>query len=89
MRALTPSTPGGINVAERDPKELRHTRLLDPSQFQGAIEMNVYANKIATVSFVKNELIGIIIESAVLSQAQRQVFEMLWNVASELKDLKK
>jgi len=83
MRAITPNTPAMAMVKERDAHELRHTRLLDPTQFTVGVEINIYGNKVAAVSVVENELVGIIIESQVLAQAQKQIFEIMWNAAKE------
>lgn len=85
MRAVTPDTPSMANIKQRDAVELRHTRLLDPSQFTAAVEINIYGNKVSAVSVVENELVGIIIESKILALAQRQLFEILWNNAKEPK----
>lgn len=83
MRAITPATPAMAIVKERDTKELRHTRLLDPSQFTAGVEINIYGNKLSIVSVVENELVGIIIESKVLALAQKQIFEILWTSSKE------
>lgn len=81
MRAIIPATSEGVDVARRDPQELRETRLLSPDEFTEPVEVNIYGNKIAAVSFVENELIGVIIESTVLANVHRQLFELLWRTA--------
>jgi len=84
VRALTPATPGGVEVAERDKKELRHTRLLDVDSFTEPVEINIYGNKTSFVSLIENELVGAIIESKVFTAAQRQIYEILWKNAKGL-----
>lgn len=83
MRAIIPATPEGLEVAARDAQELRETRLLEPDDFTEPVEVNVYGNKISAVSFVENELIGVIIESKVLANVHRQMFELLWHSAKK------
>lgn len=83
MRAIIPATPEGLQVAARDKDELRETRLLEPGDFTEPVEVNIYGNKITAVSFVENELIGVIIESAVLANVHRQLFELLWRSAQK------
>lgn len=85
MRALTPATPGGFAVAGRDKTELRQTRILKPEQFSEQVEMNIYKNKVALVSLVEKELIGMITESSVFANMHRQIFEMLWSLAKPMK----
>jgi len=81
LRAIIPSTPEGLRVAARNAEELRETRLLDPSDFTEPVELNIYGNKVSAVSFVEKELIGVIIESQVLANVHRQLFELLWRSA--------
>jgi len=85
MRAIIPATPEGLKVATRDDKELRETRLLAPDDFTEPVEVNIYGNKVSAVSFVENELIGVIIESEVLANVHRQMFELLWRNAKKQK----
>ena len=81
LRGLIPATPEGLKVAARNSSELRETRLLEPGDFTEAVEVNIYGNKISAVSFVENELIGIIVDSKVLANVHRQLFELLWRAA--------
>jgi len=83
MRALIPATPEGLQVAARNAEELRETRLLAPNDFTEPVEVNIYGNKISAVSFVDDELIGVIIESRVLANVHRQIFELLWRSAGK------
>ena len=82
MRSIIPATVEGLKTAERDPEELRETRILEPNEFTEPVEVMIYGHKIAAVSFVENELIGVIIESAVLASVHRQLFEVMWKYAS-------
>lgn len=84
LRGIIPATPEGLQVAARNAEELRETRFLEPGEFTEPVEVNIYANKVSTVSFVENELIGVIIESVVIASVHRQLFELLWRTAREI-----
>ncbi len=81
MRGLIAATPEGLQVAARDSEELRELRLIDPQDFTELVELNIYGNKVSAVSFVENELIGVIIDSKVFANVHRQLFELLWRHA--------
>jgi len=83
LRGLIPATPEGLKVAARNAQELRETRLLEPDDFTEPVEVNIYGDKVSAVSFVENELIGVIIESKVLANVHRQLFELLWRGAKK------
>jgi len=83
MRSIIPATPEGLLTSARDVQELRHTRVLDPSEFTEPVELMVYGDKVSTVSFVENELIGVIIQSKVLATVHREMFEVMWKAARE------
>jgi len=81
MRSIIPATKEGLVTAERDPQELRQTRILDPEEFTEPVELMVFGDKVAAVSFVEDELIGVIIESSVLATVHRQMFEVMWKAS--------
>ncbi len=83
MRAIIPSTEAGLKVAARDNDELRTTRTISKDSFTELVEVNIYGNKIAAVSLVDDELIGVVIDSKVLANVHRQIFELLWANAAE------
>jgi hypothetical protein len=85
MRSIIPATPEGLLTSNRDAQELRQTKVLDPSQFTEPVELMIYGDKVSAVSFVENELIGVIIESSVLATVHRQMFEVMWKAATERK----
>lgn len=83
MRSIIPATVEGLKTAQRDPEELRQTRILNPNEFTEEVELMIYGNQVAAVSFVENELIGVIIESSVLATVHRQMFEVMWKVSKK------
>jgi len=84
MRSIIPATAEGLEVSRRDKEELRETRTVNPADFTEPVEINIYLDRVATVSFVEGELIGVIIESKVLANVNRQMFELLWKQAKKL-----
>lgn len=83
MRALATDTEYHRQIVARDKAELRQTRLLDKDLFTQDVEINIYGNKVAMISFVEDEFVGIIIESKVFALGHRQMFELLWGMAEK------
>lgn len=84
MRAIATTDDYSVQLAARDKDELRQTRYLDEALFTQDVEVNIYGNKVAMISFVEGELLGIIIESKVFAAGHRQMFELLWKLAREI-----
>jgi len=85
MRSIIPATEEGLKTALRDPEELRETRTVAPDELREPVEINIYGNKVSVVSFMEDELIGVIIESKVVAAIHRQMFEVMWKNASPLR----
>lgn len=83
MRALVTDTPYHRKIVERDKVELRRTRLLEHELFAQDVEINIYGDKVAMISFVENELVGVILESKVFAAGHKEMFEILWSLAEE------
>jgi len=58
-------------------KELFEIRYLDP-KFSPDAEISIYGNTVSVFSLREEEPIGVILESQVLTQAHRALFEELW-----------
>lgn len=56
---------------------LRSTKIIDAKKYNFPIEINIYANKVALMSF-RDEL-GLIIESDEISKMMRMMFEFFWS----------
>ena len=68
---------------ERNEKELRETRLVKQLDFPIGIEMDIYGDKIAFMSFKKKtDLMGIIIHNALIAQTMRALFSLAWQQAA-------
>lgn len=85
LRAIVTDTPYHRAIVARDKDELRQTKLLSKELFTQDVEINVYADKVAMISFVEGEMIGVIIQSRVFTAGHRQMFELLWGIAQDQK----
>ena len=88
LRGICQNDDYGKKVHELDQKYFREMRVLDPSQFDFTNEINIYDDKVAIISF-KDELIGMILESAEIANSQRAIFDMCWKFAKILGDMNK
>lgn len=78
VTALTPSdaAPGGrFPKREDDEKVLYNRTWIQKERYSAPVEIDIYGNKIAFLSFGK-ELIGVIIESAQIALALKQLFAL-------------
>ena len=58
--------------------ELNETLFVNPEEFKFENEIAVYGNKIAIISLNPDELIGVLIESSVISRTQQTIFDLAW-----------
>jgi len=80
-RVLGPDSPDVISYKKFDKESLRMTRLISKNKFPFSIEMNIYGNKVAFISF--KEEMGIIIESNEIAKNQKLLFELAWQGAKK------
>jgi HTH-type transcriptional regulator, sugar sensing transcriptional regulator len=59
------------------PRAGNEVRLLPPKDFQFTGHLTVYGNKVAFATF-EGKHIGVVIESAVISQTMRDIFKLAW-----------
>lgn len=83
LRGISPKDPEGEIVKAENKKYFREIRLIDRDQFDFSNEINVYDDKVAIIS-LKNELIGMIIESHEIANSQRAIFNMCWQLTEIL-----
>lgn len=79
VRAIAPDTEEMINYKKSDKEFIKQTRLVPKEKFPFTIEMNIYGNKLAFMSF--KESMGIIIESNAIADNLRLLFELAWSGA--------
>lgn len=78
MKAIVPdSGKFKRNFIERNFEQLRVTKLVNPKEFGFPIEINIYSNRVAFMSF-RDEL-GLIIESDEIASMMKMLFTFFWN----------
>jgi HTH-type transcriptional regulator, sugar sensing transcriptional regulator len=82
-RWLSPSSEKARNYIstfypENYPKELVEILFVNPKEFGFENQISIYENFVAIVSLNKDELIGVLIESAVHARTQRAIFNLSW-----------
>jgi len=74
--ALTPndlSEESRKDLKAKDEEQLMNRTFIDTKQYTSPVEIDIYGNKVAFLSFGK-ELIGTIVESPQIAQAMRELF---------------
>ncbi|MDP4007666.1 MAG: helix-turn-helix domain-containing protein [Candidatus Peregrinibacteria bacterium] len=82
-RFLSPSTEASRAFLDtfypKDfPRELVEILFVNPKEFDFENQISIYDNSVAIISLNPDELIGILIESAVYAKTQRAVFNLSW-----------
>ncbi|MBI5221056.1 MAG: hypothetical protein HY978_04470 [Candidatus Liptonbacteria bacterium] len=73
VQALTPKDAGHHHSLEEDAHILLKRTWLAAADYRAPVEIDIYGDKVALLSFGQ-ELVGVILESAQIAQALRQVF---------------
>ena len=86
LRGITADTPLARKFNARyytgaNPVAIPQVRFLPADQFIFKTEINIYGNKVAIMSLKEEELVGVIIESAVIADTHRSIFELAWRAA--------
>jgi hypothetical protein len=59
--------------------QLREMRCFDAAQFPFSIELDIYADKTAILTFDKPDVLGVIIENTSIASSLRSLYRLLWN----------
>lgn len=84
LRGIAPKDEHGARVAAANPHSYREIRLVPSDRFPFHNEINIYDDKVAIVSFGKDEVLGMIIQSQEIADTQRAIFTMAWEFAGAL-----
>lgn len=77
VRAIMPSSDLlHKNYIQKNLAQLRVAKLIDEKKYNFPVEINIYANKVALMSF--RDEIGLIIESDEISRMMKMMFEFFW-----------
>lgn len=82
VQVIGPDTDEIIEYKKSDRADLKETRLVPRETFPFSIEMNIYGNKIAFMSF--SEQLGLIIESSEIAKNLRFLFDLAWKGAGRI-----
>ena len=78
VRGIVPTTDTlEKSYLRKNIAHLRSTKTINSNKYNFPIEINIYANKVALISF-RDEL-GIIIESEEVTRMMKMMFEFFWN----------
>lgn len=78
-RTISPYFEGAEKWKRTEQKELREMKIVRNSDFVFSADIEIYANKVALVSF-KEGMIGVVIESKEIAQMMRANFELMWSL---------
>lgn len=76
VEALTPRIPDANRDPNIDAQHLLNRTWYEPQDYQAPVEIDIYGDKVAFISF-GHEAMGTIIESPQIAQAMRQVFALM------------
>jgi sugar-specific transcriptional regulator TrmB len=82
FRGIAPADKMAAKFTAENTAKLREVRLVAKDQFPFRNEIDIYANKVAILSF--KDKIGLIIESKQIADTQRAIFELAWKGAEYL-----
>ncbi len=78
-RAINTDSPRARVLQEHNAKQLRETFLVDPIHYPLPAEIDVYEDKIALSSFIKDDFVGLIIENHAIATTLMSVFRLLFD----------
>jgi len=88
VRAILPDNAHLRELASHNQEHLRRSKLAPAGVFQMDVEINMYGkNKIGLISFEEN--FALIIESQKIHDSLKSLFELVWGLLPETKNLEK
>jgi len=89
IRVIAPDDTGGKMFKRKDRISRRTTRLIPKKKFPFEIEINIYGNKASFISYNKQRLMGVIIESPEIAKTMSSIFDFAWEYAGILEKKRK
>ena len=87
VRAIFPDTDEMKKFASHNEKHLRRSKMIQKEKFTMPVEISLYGKrKIGIMAY--EEQIGLIIESPKIHEALKNIFEIMWDMLPENKNLK-
>lgn len=84
VKMIAPDTEEIKKELKTASKDLRTARMVSRNEFPFTIEMNIYGNKVAFMSF--EEKMGVIVESTAIADNMKLLFELAWKGANNKKE---
>lgn len=82
-RALNADSARARELRREDKKRLSESFLSDPLRYPIPAEIDIYEDKVAMLSFTKNDFVGIRIQNDVFATTLRSVFRLLFDLLRE------
>ncbi len=82
-RVIAPVSGFAQKYKQEDKKHKRQTLLIPAGKFPLSIEINIYGHKVAIISFVKQEMVGVVMESKEVANTFRLIFQLAWRGAED------
>jgi len=79
IKIIAPDSRVAREWKDNAQKELREIKIIRRSDFKFNADMEIYANKVALISY-REDFMGVIIESREISEMMKASFEIMWNV---------
>jgi len=79
---IMPETEKNIQCKKDDQKYSRQTKFISEIVFPIEVEVNIYGKKTAFLSYRKDEMFAMIIDSPGITCSMKAIFDVMWNVAS-------
>ncbi|MFC1651629.1 TrmB family transcriptional regulator [Patescibacteria group bacterium] len=80
-QVITPNDAEGRMFKKKDRISQRITRLIPKKKFPFDIEINIYGNKVSFISYSKQRLMGVIMESPEIAKTMESIFDLSWEYA--------
>jgi sugar-specific transcriptional regulator TrmB len=86
VRSIFPDNPQMRELIKFDQQQLRQSKFISSLKFKMGVEINMYGNdKVGIIAY--DEDIAVIIESRKIYEAQKSIFEIMWEMLPETKEV--
>ena len=85
-QVIAPDSKASMEWRKTDKESAREMRLIDKKNYPFSIEISIYGNKTAFISFKENELFGVIIQSPEITKSLKLMFKFFWTSLGEQKN---
>ncbi len=77
-RIITPDNEIGKAYRDQDNEHYRETRLVPANRYNFELEIQMYDNTVAIMSYTKDEEFALLIESKALSNTVKMIWQIVW-----------